>query len=494
MKYQMLKLEYINPKHALRFVFLLFILIILLSLSPISVWAQEPTPELEPQKVTAIYEGTCGEQDFQTTLEVWNVGAAGGEEYAQAVFTTATCMTVNVDEPYVKANEPIYGTFSGGPNGVAKIVGNLNIVFHFVDGTRVEVAGYEMIVQNPEAFPATTQDCETKISLPSELKPGDDIWMSASYTDLDGVPIASEKIISEAWIINGKAGVMLTTWDGKAMNIELQYTCPDGNAHTTNYDLPAYQEGIVPAPAPDVDVSPEEPEQASPENNTTGNNKTTRSPLLPIVVILGILAIGGGVLVGTGVVIYGVGKATGIIGGKPQKPAPPSVTKTPPQKPVAPKPIAKPIPHISPAPPKPVKNIHTNSPKPLTEAEFSNLKHRKVEMEKTIEEYKLEWRETNEKLHRLQRMHKKNLIKRMLQLGLETHDIVGVKNPVDLVTKILSAPVEDAIGKPSPEKETEVLLAMDKLINNMKGNLEALQGNVRYLRTQIRNINKKLDG
>jgi hypothetical protein len=489
MKSRMLKFEQMNPKHALRFVFLLFVLIVLLSFSPTSVWAQDPPPEIEPQKVTAIYEGTCGEQDFQPTLEVWNVGAAGGDEYAQAVLTSLTCID-DVDEPYVQVNEPLYGTFSGGPNGVAKIRGYMNVDFQFVDGTRVEVVGFDyvMIVQNPEAFPATTQDCEAKIGLPSELKPGDDIWLSASYTNLDGAPIAPEKIISEAWIINGKAGVRLTTWDGKAMNIELQYTCPDGNAHTKNYDLPAYQEGIAPAPAPDVDVPPEEPEQVSPEN------KITQSPLLPIVIILGILAIGGGALVGTGVVIYGVGKATGIIGGKPQKPAAPSVTRTPPQKPVAPKPVAKPTPHVSPSSPEPVKNIHTDSPKPLTEAEISNLKRRKTEMEQTIEEYKLEWQETREKLQKLQRLHKNNLIKRMLQLGLETEDIVSVKNPVDLVTKILSEPVEDAMGKPSPEKETAILLATDKLIHSMEGKLEGLQGSVKYLRTEIRNINKKLAG
>ena len=510
MKCQLLKLEYMNPKHAGRSVWLLFILIILISFSPLSVGAQEPTPEIEPQKVTAIYEGTCGEQDYQITLEVWNVGAAGGDEYAQAVVTGPTCWVVNDGEPELISHEPFYGTFSGGPNGVVTMDNSNLVDLQFIDGTQVQMVGQDniMIVQNPEAFTATTQDCEAKISLPSELKPGDDLWMSASYTDLEGAPIASEKMISEAWIINGKAGVMLTTWDGKAMNIELQYTCPNGNAHITNYDLPAYDEEIFASPAPnvdvpleepspalDVDVPPEEPEQAASENNTTGNHKTTRSPWLPIVVILGILAIGGGALVGTGAVIYGVGKATGIIGGKPQKPvAPKSVAQPTPQKPVAPESIAKPTPHISTAPPKPVKDIHTDYPKPLTEAEISNLKHRKAEMENTIEEYKHEWQETREKLHKLQRLHKKNLIKRMLQLGFETEDIVSVKNPTDIAIKILSVPVDDAVGKPSPEKETEILLATDKLIHSMEGKLEELQGNVRYLRAEIRKINKKLDG
>ena len=503
MKYQLQKFEYVNHKHPLRLVLLFFILIILSSFPQISVWAQDPPPELEPQKVTAIYEGTCGEQDYQDTLEVWNVGAAGGEEYAQAVLTGPTCLTVDDGEPILKASKTFYGTFSGGPNGIVKQRGNYNVDLQFVDGKRVEMVGYDyvMIVQNPEAFTATTQDCEAKINLPSELKPGDDIWMSASYTDLDGVPIASEKIISEAWIINGKAGVMLTTWDGEAMNIELQYTCPDGNAHTTNYVLPAYQEEVVQAPDQNVDVPPEEvevlpedPKQASPENDNTGDNKITQSPLLPIVVIVGILAIGGAVLLGTGAVIFGVGKATGIIGGDPQKPMDSkSVARSTPQNPVAPKPIARPTPHISPSPPEPVKDLHPDYPKPLTEAEMSNLKHRKAEMEQAIEEYKHDWQETNKKLHRLQKMHKKNLIKRMLQLGLETEDIIGIKNPTDLVTKILSEPIEDAVGKPSPEKETEILLATDKIINNMKGKLEELQGNVRYLRTEIHNINKNLN-
>lgn len=457
---------------------LLFAIVILISISPSSVWAQEP--EVVPQIVTLFNETEmCGNQVHRFTLEIWNVGSEGGDAYAEAIVSGYDC--VNDEFGNILKQYPV-GTFSGGPNGIVNF--ESSGACQLVDGKTLqcgETGVIFWIVQNPEAFDAwlaEPKDCTASISLPSGLKSGDDIWMSATYADLDGVALASETIISEAWIINGQAGVMLTTWDGKAMKIELQYTCPDGTAHTAVYDLPASQESIPISPpetAPDVAVPPEQPELAPPENNTIENNETKPSPLIPLVVIVGILAVGGSALVGTGAIIYGIVRTTGIIGGK---------TTTPP-KPVSP-PSQTPI--------KSDRPLHFDYPKPPTKQEFANLKLRRADMDATIEEYKSEWQETKQVLHRLQRTQKKNLIKRMLQLGIETQDIVGVKNPVDVATKILSIPVEAAIGKPSPEEETKILLAMDKLINNMKGKLKELQGNVKHLRKEIRKIDKKLAG
>jgi len=323
MKLQLLKLKRTSLKHFLRLIFLLLILILF---SPTTVWAQES--ELDPQKVIAIHGGEYWFSEdhdvIECTLEVWNVGASGGDAYAEAKYYC------KVDGKFLPDAETIYGTFSGGPNGVGTVSGDdVTLDFEFINGEKVQItalyAGNEMIVQNPEAFIATppSKDCEATISLPPNLKPGDDIWLSASYADLDGNSLASATIISEAWIINGKAGIMLTTWDGKAMKIELQYTCPGGQAHTSVYDLPASQEANLPASppetAPEVAVPPEQPEQALPDNNITETTETTVSPLLPIVIVAGILAVGGGALLGVGAIIFIVLRTTGIIGGNPPK-------------------------------------------------------------------------------------------------------------------------------------------------------------------------------
>lgn len=519
MRNQPPRLNHTTLKRNIRLVFLFLILILC---SPSLVWAQEPGPEVVPQIVTLLGETeTCGDQVWPFTIEIWNVGTEGGEAYAQAVVSGYDCVNDKFGD--ILKTFPV-GTFSGGPNGILTIEGTDGtlVPWQLVDGKEVKnVADGQvvMIVQNPEAFdgfitaPPPPKDCTAAISLPPDLKPGDDIWVTATYADLEGAPLASDTIISEGWIINGQAGALLTTWDGQAIAIELQYTCPDGTAHSTTYNLPAQpkvtetaplptaedSDVVVqpeePAPAPplaaeaDEAVQPEEPAPAAPEDTPADSE---RSPWVPVL-IAGALAVGGAGVLGAGAIIYGIVKSTGIVGGKPPKPTGPKPAAQPPggQQPAVP---AEPVSAPPPQPPSTADQpLHFDYPEPLTPQEISNLKNRRAEMEATIEDYKHDWQATYEQLQRLQRTQKKNLIKRMLQLGLETQDIVGVKNPTDLATKILSIPLEEAIGKPSPEKETEILLAMDKLIQNMKGKLGELQGNVKYLRNEIRNIDKKLN-
>ena len=355
---------------------LLFAIVILISFAPGSAWAQ--TPEVVPQIVTAYTYDTCGGKEWILTLEVWNVGSEGGDAYGQAVLSGGWC-----DNGELRNALDTYGTFSGGPNGIAVFD---RYSLQFADGKtvhRVGTGGWVFIVQNPDAFATAlpTPDCNALITLPANLKSGDDLWMTASYTDLDGNSLSSDTIISEAWIINGRAGVLLTSWDGNAMNIELQYTCPGGQAHTAVYNLPASQEESAPASPPEgdspqeeppqeqqpeVDNSLEEPGQAPPENNFPDNNNSI-SPLVPFIIIAAIAAIGGGAVLGGGAIIYVIAKNTGIIGGKPKIPAirkPPVTTSPKPHQPPAPQPVApQPVAPQPPVPPQPVSPV---PPQPVT--------------------------------------------------------------------------------------------------------------------------------
>ena len=82
-----------------------------------------------PQKVTAVYDGTmawlfndCLHIPMKITVEVWNVGSAGGGSYGEATVTWDTFhCEVDSKGNDTKGNpfHPVFnGTFSGGPDGV----------------------------------------------------------------------------------------------------------------------------------------------------------------------------------------------------------------------------------------------------------------------------------------------------------------------------------------------------------------------------------------
>lgn len=257
---------------------------ILISFSPVSVWAQEPTPELEPQKVTAITENQCGDQVYQSTLDVWNVGAEGGAAYAEAVVYTHAC--VMSEPPELVDVEPFYGTFSGGPNGIATVeiclTSTCNTVnFQFVDGTQVKVVDEDaivFIVQNPEAFEVdfadTGLDCTADIHYDPALKPGDVLSPWSTYT---AVPGGQEVIpIGEAYFING-IQTPSAVWDGKETTIELQYTCPGHQGHITTLTIPEAGNPTF-TPTAILTFTPVGTGTSTPEITDTPNPTNTSTP------------------------------------------------------------------------------------------------------------------------------------------------------------------------------------------------------------------------
>jgi hypothetical protein len=260
---------------------LLLASVILISFSPRSVWAQEPTPELEPQKVIAIWEDQCADQPWLKTLEVWNVGAAGGEVYAQAIFSGQTCYNGKL----VDSSGPLYGTFTGGPNGVATFqicpyVDDPNncvtLNFQFVEGN---LEGF--VVQNPEAFGVdvsnTGPDCTADIHYDPALKPGDVLSPWSTYT---AVPGGQDVIpIGEAYSINGTQTPSVV-WDGQETIIELQYTCPGHQGHITTVTVPAAGNPTF-TPTAIVTITPVGTGTSTPEITDTPNPTDTSTPEAP---------------------------------------------------------------------------------------------------------------------------------------------------------------------------------------------------------------------
>jgi len=135
----------------------LFLLLLLLTLVavPASVHAQEP--EHPPQLVTLYAESDCGGVVWPLTIQIWNVGSAGGGAYAEAKQLGQACVNGKLEDA---GSAP--GTFTGGPDGIITFTyclgddpaGCKSITFQLVDGRQLyyEGAPFGYLVQNPEAF------------------------------------------------------------------------------------------------------------------------------------------------------------------------------------------------------------------------------------------------------------------------------------------------------------------------------------------------------
>lgn len=161
---------------------LLFIAILILCITGV---VQAQGGDVQPQIVTAINESTCGNQVWQLTLEVWNVGSDGGEAYGEAVIKGYDC----INGEFGNVLKEQYGTFTGGPNGIASFdQGD----FQFVDGRIVEFAptGLDVFtVVNPEGFNTVIKEAITSeyiyntYGIRVQDSFGDDQWVQTSWSD-----------------------------------------------------------------------------------------------------------------------------------------------------------------------------------------------------------------------------------------------------------------------------------------------------------------------
>jgi hypothetical protein len=205
--------------------------------------AQAQTQGLEPQKVIATSSFMCGNTSLSATLEVWNVGAQGGEAYAEATITGYNCINGKPDMTL----RTMRGTFTGGPNGVAtfdictgpgEASRCVTISYQFVDGNKILMNGAESgyVIQNPQAFGAPGVDCAATIHYDPTIKPGDTLSPWADYAAVPGGQAVTP--VGEAFLINGRLTPSVV-WDGGETTIELQYTCPGNQGHIASLTVPA---------------------------------------------------------------------------------------------------------------------------------------------------------------------------------------------------------------------------------------------------------------
>jgi hypothetical protein len=124
--------------------------------------AEQPPAYIEPQFVTAVSPPIwdCGGIILRFTIEFWNVGVQGGDEYSMLDFYGNGC-----DHDVVTEATHWYGTFEGGPNGKFTFYDTFYdggfLDCRLVDGKEVSCSGFVVFdevltmpfeVLNPEAF------------------------------------------------------------------------------------------------------------------------------------------------------------------------------------------------------------------------------------------------------------------------------------------------------------------------------------------------------
>ncbi len=158
---------------------------ILVSLIPLSVAAQDAA--IEPRLVTATNDSqTCGDQPWQITLQVWNVGSEAGDAYSEAVLSGYDCINGKFGDTLKQQ----FGTFSGGPNGIVTFESGATC--QILEGVTVQCGGSGgavFTIQDQGAFdtaPAvqiTAEYIYTTYGIRVEDSFGDDQWEQKSWSE-----------------------------------------------------------------------------------------------------------------------------------------------------------------------------------------------------------------------------------------------------------------------------------------------------------------------
>ncbi len=487
----------------------------------------------------------------QYTLKFWNIGAQGGEDYQEAEFTsilTWTKCTSDDGKGWVmhdgcpphntRPEPPITLNFSGGPTGVftfqdGRTWGQLqqdNQGNYFVIGPP-EYEWCSLIVENPEAF--TTEGivagtaCTPSAHGLSPSKPGDVISPGASYTDASGNAVG---IIQERWFLNG-VNTTSIVWDGKQVQVELQYTCLDHVGYSRSYTIPAYQ--AIPLPP----------------SGLPGGLGTAAGIGAIIAGVAGGLGVAG---IAIGQVIKGlkppvqqppvptppgegappvepppVPPAEGappvepppapvppIEGAPPVEPppapAPPGEVTPPVQPPPAPAPPAEGAPPVepppTPAPPiegtPPVQPPETPEPgeqpqppkKEMTPEEKADLINRRSQMQEEVDNLRDKIKQTHGAVEKLTRLKKNNLIKFIFKKAIDLADwIMGSK--VEVINKVTIDPtMKILIGEHDKSQDAEIIVNVHNRIQSLNAEIDDFRKQIKYLLDEINKTNQTLAG
>lgn len=337
-------------------------------------------------------------------------------------------------------------------------------------------------------------DCQAKLSTPENLTPGDDLWVSATFTGPDGKEIVPK---SHAYYINGKE-ITSVEWDGQPAQIEVQYTCPNGKLKTAKLTIPAY----VP---PKLDEEPKEKEKAdagkSPADQEKPKGDEKPEPVqekseadnadknpggIDLEQAGNIAVIAGGMLttvsgaVGAGLVIKTLAESA--------KAA--SLVKDAVE--VAQAPVDAPSVEVQPEP-QPTKSSPprsqpgderiTSAEKAKLQQHLNNLEARQVELARHQDVLRQVQQQVYRSRDRMQDFYKRNACRVILRLGFETHQYLEIlynpgRGAIQLVSQLTQEAVDNAMQAP-PQGASDAEI------------LETQRQNIRRLGDEIQNVKRQ---
>lgn len=319
------------------------------------------------------------------------------------------------------------------------------------------------------------------------LQPGDTLSPSAAYFDAAGEEV---DVIQERWFINGVETPSIV-WDGQAVTLELQWTCPDRTAYSAAYSVAAYT-GPTAAPSgapPSGEAQPSAAAQAgqAPANGSSGtppNDGGGPTPLGLAGIIAGGVALAGGIGLGLRHVLK-----------PPAKPAPPPPFYNPAQS-VLPSPAvgttyAPPPQSTQPSYPQPAQSPAETGA--LTAAqEAAQLSGVRDEMIRERERIKEQWRQTRAAVEKLKSLKKKNMLKFLMKQGLEVNDWI-LNSPVDVINKMTLDPImEKAFEKHDTSQDGNIIVSLHNRIQSLEAEMEQMVRETRYLNGEISKVDQRL--
>lgn len=323
------------------------------------------------------------------------------------------------------------------------------------------------------------------------LQPGDTLSPSATYFDAAGAEI---DIIQERWLINGVETPSIV-WDGQAVTLELQWTCPDHTAYTAAYSVAVYS-GPTAAAAGTPLAGEAQPPSAVPTNERQAPANGASGALLPNeggglspLGLAGIIA-GGMALAG------GIGLGLRNLMKPPAKPAPPPPPFYNPAQSVLPSPTvgtthAPPPQSMQPSfPPQAQSPAETGTATAAQEA--AQLSGLRDEMIRERERIKEQWRQTRDAVEKLKTLKKKNMLKFLMKQGLEVNDWI-LNSPVDAINKMTIDPaMEKVFEKHDTSQDGNIIVSLHNRILSLEAEMSQMVNETKHLNSEIAKIDQKL--
>lgn len=425
------------------------------------------------------YEGECWHQLRDTRPAFVCGGKTCDYSFAWGTYTTDP-LEFHLDESKTPCPEDTFSFDGSTLEGSLCNLGTKWDIYTF----KVSLDDSEVVPEDeatPTEEPTPGLGCNPQVRGLSPSKIGDVISPGASYFDANGKEVG---VIQDRWYFNGKDSNSIV-WDGKQVQVELQWTCLDHSANTRTYIIPAYQ--VQPA-APSGGLQP-----------SAGDNGKGMSPLGVAAVVGGIVTIIGAAGVGIGYVIKNqlnpppvppISSTPSVIPASPADVTPPAVPippspGTPPPLPAGPSaPPSIPTPEDIPQPePEPIKLP------PEARADLINLRGQMHDESVRLRE---KYQQTRDAANKLTTLKNKNLIKFIFKKGFDVSEWV-INSPAEVINKVVIDPaLEKVMQKHDTSQDANIIVQINNRIESLKVEMHQMANEVKYLEMEIAKINAKL--